>query len=142
TFQGETFPLIKVNGDWLNVLLDDGSTAWVASWLTNQHSTPNNNEKTPIHTEDVLKGYNIILDPGHGGIDSGALSINGEQEKDFTLTVANAVAEKLREAGATVLFTRSNNSYVSLEDRVKISHSYWTDAFISLHYDAFPLHTA
>lgn len=144
TSYGDTFQLIETNGDWSKVLLNNGETAWVASWLTNQNANKPAKTKTtsPTRTAGVLNGYNIVLDPGHGGIDPGSSSINGGQEKDFTLAVAQTVAEELREAGATVLMTRSNNRYVSLEDRVRISHAYRTDAFISLHYDAYPLTAA
>lgn len=143
TSRGDTYSLIKTDGDWSLIQLDDGSTAWVASWLTNQSASQPKEvvSPTPTNTGNPLKGVNIVLDPGHGGIDPGAIASNGEQEKDLTLKVTQAVADNLREAGATVLLTRSHNGYVSLEDRVKISHAYWTDAFISLHYDAYQLNS-
>src|SRR5699024_10113947 len=67
----------------------------------------------------------------------GSIALNGKQEKYFTLRAAQVIANKLREAGATVLLTRSDDKYISIKDRVKISHSYNTDAFISIHYDAY-----
>ena len=145
TSQGDEYKVIKKNGDWFNILLDDGSNAWVAAWLTTDGSksqSSQNSEKTSNDTKASLVGYNIMLDPGHGGKDPGAFGINGVKEKNLTLAIAKSVAQKLRNEGATVLMTRSDDSYVSLEDRVKISQSYWTDAFISLHYNAFPLHTS
>lgn len=150
---GDTYDLVETSGDWHKVKLDDGSTAWVASWLTNQPTTSketssskkqssssaNNTTKksSSNSSSQTLAGYNIMLDPSHGGKDPGAIGINGEQEKDFALEYANVVAQKLRDQGATVLLTRSTDTYVSLEDRVNISEAYWTDAFISLHFNAF-----
>ncbi|MGX4670878.1 N-acetylmuramoyl-L-alanine amidase [Cerasibacillus sp. JNUCC 74] len=84
-----------------------------------------------------LKGYNIMLDPGHGGHDPGSIGIGGLQEKAITLATTRQIAEQLRNAGASVLLTRSGDEYVSLRDRVEISRAYYTHAFISIHYNAF-----
>src|SRR5699024_3350312 len=129
----------------LHIVLEDGSNAWVARLLTNEKSNEtgsNNNNEPSNHSIDSLAGYNIMLDPGHGGKDPGAIGMNGVQEKDLTLSTANSIAQRLRDAGATVLMTRTSDSSLSLEDRVNMSESYWTDAFISIHYNAFPLHTS
>lgn len=83
-----------------------------------------------------LSGYHIVIDPGHGGKDPGAKA-DGVIEKKLTLSTAKIVAEKLQDEGATVTLTRSDDSYVSLEKRVQISNAQKTDAFISLHFNAF-----
>lgn len=144
TSTGDVYELLGTDGDWHNVLLDNGSSAWVASWLTNQNTVQHASfsSKSSADTKGSLEGYNIVLDPGHGGKDPGAIGINGVKEKDLTLATAKSVAEKLRNAGATVLLTRNEDKYISLEDRIRISHSYWTDAFISIHYNAFTLNTS
>lgn len=85
-----------------------------------------------------LYGYNIMLDPGHGGYDPGSIGISGVQEKFLTLETSKQIAKKLRAAGANVLLTRSSDEYVSLHDRVEISRAYATHAFISVHYNAHP----
>lgn len=85
---------------------------------------------------ESLAGYNIMLDPGHGGKDPGAISLNGENEADIALDITEMVADKLRNEGATVLLTRSSNSFVSLDDRMQINDAYMMDAFISLHLNA------
>ncbi|WP_244535731.1 N-acetylmuramoyl-L-alanine amidase [Lentibacillus halodurans] len=143
TFEGNTYEVIETAGRWHKLLLDNGSAAWVASWLTDhpQQQQSSSGEETSGTTVVPLDGYNIVLDPGHGGRDPGASGISHEQEKNFTLTVAKVVAQKLRNAGATVILTRSDDTYVSLEERVNISQAYRTDAFISLHYNAFPITT-
>ncbi|GAB4074912.1 hypothetical protein GCM10028778_24150 [Barrientosiimonas marina] len=87
----------------------------------------------------ALEDYTVVLDPGHGGADPGAAGIDGTLEKDLTMTTADYAAKKLRDAGANVILTRSDDSYVSLEKRVRISNKHNTDAFISLHYNAYPV---
>lgn len=78
----------------------------------------------------------VVLDPGHGGIDPGA--VRGEvDEKGLMLTFAREVADELRRIeGVDVLLTRSDDSFVSLERRVAIAHQAGADLFISLHADA------
>jgi len=147
--KGDAYQLIDTTSDWHQIKLDDGTIAWVASWLTDQPttdtSTTNNNTSSSKNDNTTnnnapnssLSGYNIMLDASHGGKDPGAIGINGEQEKDLALEFTHIVAEKLRNDGATVTLTRANDAYLSLEDRINISEDYWTDAFISLHFNAF-----
>lgn len=139
TSLGDTYNVLEQDGEWLKVSLEDHSTAWIASWLTTD-GTPQEASKSSI-TNHNLNGYNIVLDAGHGGTDPGTISVNGDYEKDYTLKITQSVANRLREAGATVLLTRSNDRSVSLEQRVNVSHAYSTDAFISLHYDAYPINS-
>ncbi|MBO4688591.1 MAG: N-acetylmuramoyl-L-alanine amidase [Clostridiales bacterium] len=78
-----------------------------------------------IPDEGDLSGYTIILDPGHGGRDSGCVfPFNNPQynECDFTLRIALATKEELESRGATVYLTRSDNSWVSLYSRPAQAH--------------------
>lgn len=86
--------------------------------------------------KNQLSGYVIMIDAGHGGHDSGAVN-DGVLEKDITLETAKRIAEQLEEEGASVVFTRENDTFISLEERVYQSNSEETDVFISLHYDYF-----
>ncbi|MFC4558212.1 N-acetylmuramoyl-L-alanine amidase [Virgibacillus kekensis] len=137
--QGDTFPLVKTENKWHKVVLENGSAAWIAGWLTN--SSPKIKKNTTTQGEGALQGYNIVIDPGHGGKDPGAIGIDGVYEKSLIMKTASRTATKLRQAGATVIMTRTSDRFVTLEDRVRISNSYNTDAFISLHYNAYPLFT-
>lgn len=123
-------------------MLDDGSTEWRASRLTNKASVQqsSSSKEKPTNTNRSQDGNNIISVPNHDEKDSDILGVRSKNEKNLTLAVANSVAQKLQNAGATVLMTRSDDTYITLEDRVHLSQSYWTDAFISLHYNAFLLH--
>lgn len=82
-----------------------------------------------------LRGYTIMLDPGHGGKDPGAGSSAG-WEAPTNLAIAKKVQQKLQAAGATVLMTRSSDSYVELDARRDAQRSKKPDLFISIHCDA------
>jgi len=74
----------------------------------------------------------IVLDPGHGGNDPGAVN-NGLQEKDLTLAIARKVAAKLAAYDVTVKFTRDNDSFVSLYNRADFANRLRADYFCSIH---------
>ncbi|HZD42291.1 MAG TPA: N-acetylmuramoyl-L-alanine amidase [Terriglobales bacterium] len=79
----------------------------------------------------------IVLDPGHGGKDPGAIGIDGLAEKDIVLKVAKKLAAKIRkEMGIKVVLTRTDDRYVALEDRTAMANAEDADLFISLHMNA------
>jgi N-acetylmuramoyl-L-alanine amidase len=81
----------------------------------------------------------IVLDPGHGGRDPGAIGVGGIAEKDLVLSVARKLARKLRqEMGIDVVLTRKDDSFVRLEDRTAIANAENADLFVSLHMNASP----
>ena len=79
----------------------------------------------------------IILDPGHGGKDPGAVGKCGFREKDINLAVALKLKQFLeKELGVTVLMTRSDDRFVSLSDRTKFANDNRADIFVSIHTNA------
>jgi N-acetylmuramoyl-L-alanine amidase len=85
----------------------------------------------------------IMLDPGHGGIDSGAHGRDDAVEKVVVLEFAKALAAKLRESGHyRVLMTREDDTFVPLGERVRMARKSGADLFISLHADALAGHGA
>ncbi|WP_269581720.1 N-acetylmuramoyl-L-alanine amidase [Roseibium sp. Sym1] len=79
----------------------------------------------------------IVLDPGHGGIDSGATGVHGALEKAIVLDFANLLKAKLDESGLyTVELTRDDDTFVPLSRRVEIGHELEADLFISIHADS------
>ena len=79
----------------------------------------------------------VVVDAGHGGKDSGALScFNGEYEKAYALDWARRVAILLRECGWNVVMTRTNDAYLTLADRVAIAERAKADVFVSLHFNS------
>ena len=81
----------------------------------------------------------IVIDPGHGGQDPGALGQNETHEKDVTLAMARAVREGLLRTGRyRVILTRDTDVYIPLQGRVDIARNAKADLFISLHADSNP----
>lgn len=81
----------------------------------------------------------IVLDPGHGGKDPGAIGVGGIAEKDIVLSVAKKLARKLKtELGVQVFLTRNDDHFVPLEERTAMANSEDADLFISLHVNASP----
>jgi N-acetylmuramoyl-L-alanine amidase len=81
----------------------------------------------------------IVLDPGHGGKDPGAIGVGGVAEKDIVLSVAKKLARKLQaELGVQVVLTRNDDRFVPLEDRTAMANNEDADLFVSLHVNASP----
>lgn len=81
----------------------------------------------------------VVIDPGHGGIDPGATGRDGSLEKDVVLAFAERLAERLAAVpGLTVRLTRTDDSFLSLNRRIRIARAYRADLFISIHADAAP----
>ncbi len=79
----------------------------------------------------------VVIDPGHGGGDPGALGANGRKEKEVTLAVAKELKSQLEATDRyTVHLTRSTDIFIKLQDRVKIARKHNADLFISLHADS------
>jgi len=79
----------------------------------------------------------IVIDPGHGGIDPGAIGVGGVYEKHITLAAARQVKARLEKGGRyQVVLTRDRDVFISLRDRVAIARKAKGDLFISLHADS------
>lgn len=135
---GDTYPLIEESGQWKHVRLHNGKTAWIANWLVSStaNAAPQTNTKNTINKTGTLAGQTIILDAGHGGYDPGAIGIGNIFEKELTLSTAHLVKEKLKNAGAEVIMTRSADQYVHVNERVDLSRAFPSGVFISIHYNA------
>jgi N-acetylmuramoyl-L-alanine amidase len=81
----------------------------------------------------------IVIDAGHGGIDSGTNGVNGLQEKDVVLDEAQRLGRVLAaRSGYVVHLTRESDVYIPLKERVNIARNWRADLFISLHADSNP----
>lgn len=132
--QGDTFEVVGTEKDWYEIKLGDGQTGFIAGWIVSngkQSQPTDQSSSTP-----GLKNKVIVLDPGHGGRDNGTTGASGTLEKTVTIRTAEKLAAKLKAAGATVIFTRQQDTYVPLQSRVSMSHMNKADAFISIHYDS------
>ncbi len=81
-----------------------------------------------------LKIGRIVIDPGHGGHDSGTLGADGIEEKDVVLDVALRLGKLLHERlGSQIIYTRSDDTFIPLETRTAIANKAQADLFLSIH---------
>jgi N-acetylmuramoyl-L-alanine amidase len=79
----------------------------------------------------------IVIDPGHGGHDPGAMSPSGTREKDIVLQIGLKLAHKVREElGIDVVMTRSTDVFIELQERTAIANKVGADLFVSIHANA------
>jgi N-acetylmuramoyl-L-alanine amidase len=75
----------------------------------------------------------VVVDPGHGGKDPGAISATGLEEKDLNLKVSKYLKDELEQRGFKVILTRSGDKYLTLQERVDVARQNNADLFISIH---------
>ncbi|BCA79461.1 N-acetylmuramoyl-L-alanine amidase [Desulfuromonas sp. AOP6] len=105
-------------------------------------------ERTPedkplqLHIPQASSGHamrRIVIDPGHGGKDPGAIGPSGVLEKDIVLKLAKALKARLEnDLGVEVLLTRDRDIFIPLEERTAFANKVGADLFISLHANASP----
>jgi len=78
----------------------------------------------------------VCVDPGHGGIDTGAIGVGGVKEKDLNLAIGLALAQDLRNAGLAVMMTRDDDSYPTLQQRTDMANAGQASLFVSVHNNA------
>jgi N-acetylmuramoyl-L-alanine amidase len=82
--------------------------------------------------------FTVVLDPGHGGEQEGAVSPAGVKEKDLALDIARRIAARLKRSGAKVILTRSGDIGVPLANRAAIATAIRADLFVSVHLNSMP----
>lgn len=87
-------------------------------------------------SKSTAKQKIIVLDPGHGGQDPGAISVSGKYEKDLTLKMAKETKALLEKKGYKVVLTRDKDFYIPLRGRIQKAHEANADLFISIHADS------
>ncbi len=78
----------------------------------------------------------VVLDAGHGGHDDGARGPSGLREKDLVLDVTQRLAKRLERKGVTVILTRTEDRFLSLEERTAVANDARADLFVSIHANA------
>ncbi len=97
----------------------------------------------PVDKAHPKRDIIVVVDPGHGGKDPGAVGSKGQREKDVVLSIARLLAKRLkREKGFAVKLVRNDDFFVPLRKRVDIARKHKADMFISVHADAAPRLTA
>lgn len=83
-----------------------------------------------------LKVRRVVIDPGHGGHDPGAIGKKGTKEKEIALAISKRLATHLRKQGLEVMLTRDDDRYLKLEERTRFANDKHGDLFISIHCNA------
>ncbi|MBK1986891.1 N-acetylmuramoyl-L-alanine amidase [Sphaerospermopsis aphanizomenoides BCCUSP55] len=95
---------------------------------------PNTRTPQPRRRPVVPKGkLLVVIDPGHGGKDPGAIGIGGLEEKDIILPIGRRIAEILQQNGVQAILTRDSDYFVSLPGRVQMAERANADVFVSIH---------
>lgn len=133
---GTIFNYEDRENDFYKVTIGNGKKAYIPYWLVNANfATIESDSKLPQGIEHAK----IVIDPGHGGDDPGAVvTFSEKHEADHTLTTALLLKKELENLGATVILTRESDKSVSLENRAQLSNREKANAFISLHFDSGP----
>jgi N-acetylmuramoyl-L-alanine amidase len=121
--------VLTPNGIPLAVVRSAGAGSYVAT-------SPCGNQVTVSGTP--ISGANVVLDPGHGGVETGAVGPGGTTEKAVNLAVAQETKRRLEALGATVVLTRTGDYRVTLASRAAISNALHPQLFLSIHHNADP----
>jgi N-acetylmuramoyl-L-alanine amidase len=103
----------------------DNGTLWIRT------------QKKTMQEALITNKKKIVLDPGHGGIDPGAIGNNGAYEKMIVLSLAKVVKSILEKNDFVVYLTRENDVYIDLKQRAIFANTKGADLFISIHLNSF-----
>jgi N-acetylmuramoyl-L-alanine amidase len=121
---------------WMNAPIMPRGGVWLAT------STDVAGTLAPLlYPRDALQGRRanvVILDPGHGGEDSGAMGARKSMEKRVVFDVACRVRDKLAKCGVTALMTRDRDLTLTLDDRTRFAAKRHGDLFVSIHLNSSP----
>lgn len=92
----------------------------------------------PYFDSSSFEDLTIVIDPGHGGSELGAIGCLGDKEKDINLKIAEELKEILVQNGINAIMTRECDGFISLNDRVKIAEKNNAQIFVSIHLDSIP----
>ncbi|OLF51271.1 N-acetylmuramoyl-L-alanine amidase [Pseudomonas chlororaphis] len=139
----DSFLLPPQDGQGHRLVLDLSRSAASAPQQIAAASAPALQRETPADRAHPKRDIVVVVDPGHGGKDPGAVGARGEREKDVVLAISQLLAKRLkREKGFTVRLVRNDDFFVPLRKRVEIARKHKADIFISVHADAAPRLTA
>lgn len=100
--------------------------------------TARSSEAARKNRPEMIRLATVVIDPGHGGEDPGAISRRGTREKNITLAIARKLKEKIdREPNMRAALTRDGDYYISLSQRLVKARKLNADLFVSVHADAF-----
>ncbi|MBT9135949.1 MAG: N-acetylmuramoyl-L-alanine amidase LytC [Firmicutes bacterium] len=135
--RGQTVAITGLSGDWVQVNGRAGSGFILGSLLSFSFATGEEDALPPTPNLGAgLSGFTVVIDPGHGGRDPGAIAASGLRESDVNLTMSHKLRAKLEAAGATVVMTRTTDVGLTLAERVAIANGSGADLLVSIHNNA------
>jgi len=127
-----TYKIVQKNRKVFVYLFSEGDSS--GALRLDEQATYNKNKEGK---RSNFRKPRIVIDPGHGGNDKGAIGSNGIEEKRVTLEISKKLADILeRRLGANVYLTRSNDKNLDLEKRIAFANSRKADIFVSIHANA------
>lgn len=119
---------------WLNTAIEKDGPRWtIASYDSMFILDPLLRPSATVKGDDITT---IVLDPGHGGSDSGAIGHRRVYEKKAVLDVAKTTRDLLRAQGYSVKLTREHDRFIPLSKRTALARRWGADLFISIHFNA------
>ncbi len=140
---GTTAPVLETRSGWHRIIFDTGRAGWVSG--TYCRSTTAGLPATTVtvsrdagrSSTSLLQGKTIVIDPGHGGHDPGAVGRSFNlTEKFVNLDTSLRLAKLLESAGARVILTRSTDVFITLGNRAAMANNAKADLFVSVHANA------
>ena len=112
----------------------------LTAWAPGRHIAPSRVPVNPADLPNVLSNrYRVVVDPGHGGPDPGAIGIGGLRETDVVLDISLQVADLLKNRGVYTTLTRTSDIDVDLPPRVSIANQARATVFVSIHVNAISM---
>jgi N-acetylmuramoyl-L-alanine amidase len=128
------------DGTVTGLFVPASGSVWAMDVFPSEDGTIVYVRRTPTLSDDVsqpLRGISIVLDPGHGGNDSGAISVTGGKESDLNFADATMLQYRLEQLGAEVTLTRTAaDDTKSLYERVGVGQQVLPDFFLALHHNS------
>jgi len=140
---GTKVSVLETREGWHRIVLKSGKGGWIFAGYTESPAAAASRADTPARALEPavnnkpLRGKTIVVDPGHGGHDPGAVGIvHNLTEKFVNLDTALRLAKLLEGAGANVVLTRKSDVFIPLGQRVTMAANAKADIFVSIHANA------
>lgn len=138
----DSYKVFPLTGPYRIVIDIDGETTKVSKAEIKKTDKKKDIKKHAKSKKDKVaskKDFLIVIDPGHGGKDPGALGRKGLKEKDITLKISKLLSKKLKnKTNANIHLTRRKDVFIPLPDRTAIANAKNADLFVSIHVNASP----
>jgi len=126
-------PKLKIIGKKVTITLPMASSSIKREVHKQQKPSP-----TIAVSRPNFHAYTVVIDPGHGGRDAGAIGYQKRKEKDAVLAIAKSLQKELKRRGFKVYLTRSRDEFIPLKQRTHFANQKRADFFISIHANAAP----